>query len=372
MKITKLSLVAALLIGSSAMALENTKVTGDANLYYQTNVDALADHAATTKGDASLNLNATTELASTGGVTITAGAGMTYITTLGLENEVVGGVWAGSHDGLKDATWITEAYVAATTGNTTLKIGRQKLDTPLAYTETWNIEQNSFNAAVLINTDLPGTTIVAANVYGSNGSGTGSVATDGDFSATNITVLGAINTSVEGLTAQAWYYSAGGNGVGNTTDTNLLWLQADAEIAGLTVGVQHSTSPDSSVSAIKVGGSVAGIAGSVAYSAVDAGGACGANAATGNQSKLYTEAAWLFGNVTGAGASTMKVSASVPTSYANLGFSATQVDAATEVNEYVATASTSFGIVNATLLYLNGNIGTTDVEVLQAYLSTSF
>ncbi len=68
----------------------------------------------------------------------------------------------------------------------------------------------------------------------------------------------------------------------------------------------------------------------------------------------------------------MKVSASVPTSYANLGFSATQVDAATEVNEYVATASTSFGIVNATLLYLNGNIGTTDVEVLQAYLSTSF
>jgi len=372
MKITKLSLVAALLIGSSAMALENTKVTGDANLYYQTNVDALADHAATTKGDASLNLNATTELASTGGVTITAGAGMTHITTLGLENEVVGGVWAGSHDGLKDATWITEAYVAATTGNTTLKIGRQKLDTPLAYTETWNIEQNSFNAAVLINTDIPGTTIVAANVYGSNGSGTGSVATNGDFSATNITVLGAINTSVKGLTAQAWYYSAGGSGGGNTTDTNLLWLQADAEIAGLTVGVQHSTNPDSSVSAVKVGGSVAGITGSVAYSAVDAGAACGANAATGNQSKLYTEAAWLFGNVTGAGASTIKASVSVPTSFANLGFSATQVDANTEVNEYVATASTSFGIVNATLLYLNGNIGTTDVEVLQAYLSTSF
>ncbi|RUM64311.1 MAG: hypothetical protein DSZ04_02630 [Sulfurimonas sp.] len=368
MKITNLSLIATLLLGSSAMALDNTKVTGDANLYYQTNVASFGDHAATTIGDASLNLNVTTELASTGGVTLTAGAGMTYISTLGLENEVVGAVWAGSHDGLGDATWITEAYVAATAGNTTIKIGRQKLDTPLAYTETWNIEQNSFNASVLINTDLPGTTIVAAHVAGSNASaggfGTGNVATNGDFTTTNITVLGAINTSVEGLTAQAWYYGAAAGG--------LTWLQADAEIAGLTVGVQHTTSDASSATAVKVGGSIAGIAGSVAYSTVGDDAACGSNAVTANQSKLYTEAAWLFGNVTGAGASTVKVSASVPTSYANLGFSATQVTAATDVNEYVATASKSFGIVDATLLYLNGNIGATDVEVVQAYLSTSF
>lgn len=36
MKFTKLSLVAAMLIGSSAFAIENTKVGGDAKLFYHT------------------------------------------------------------------------------------------------------------------------------------------------------------------------------------------------------------------------------------------------------------------------------------------------------------------------------------------------
>ena len=34
MKFTKMSLVAALLVGSSAFAIDNVKVSGDAKLYY--------------------------------------------------------------------------------------------------------------------------------------------------------------------------------------------------------------------------------------------------------------------------------------------------------------------------------------------------
>lgn len=36
MKLTKLSLIAAMLIGSSAFAIENTKVTGDVKVFYGT------------------------------------------------------------------------------------------------------------------------------------------------------------------------------------------------------------------------------------------------------------------------------------------------------------------------------------------------
>ena len=36
MRVTKLSLMAVLLLGSSAFAIENTKVSGDAKLYYGT------------------------------------------------------------------------------------------------------------------------------------------------------------------------------------------------------------------------------------------------------------------------------------------------------------------------------------------------
>jgi hypothetical protein len=57
-----------------------------------------------------------------------------------------------------------EAYVQAKFGNTTLKAGRQKLDTPLAGSDDARMLPNLFEAYTLTNTDIANTTLVAAHV----------------------------------------------------------------------------------------------------------------------------------------------------------------------------------------------------------------
>jgi hypothetical protein len=57
-----------------------------------------------------------------------------------------------------------EAYLQYKTGNTVFKAGRQKLATPLAGTDDARMLPNLFEAYVLINSDVPNTTLVAAHV----------------------------------------------------------------------------------------------------------------------------------------------------------------------------------------------------------------
>lgn len=57
-----------------------------------------------------------------------------------------------------------EAFVQYTRGNTTFKGGRQKLDTPLAGSDDARTLCNLFEGYVLINTDIPNTTIVAGHI----------------------------------------------------------------------------------------------------------------------------------------------------------------------------------------------------------------
>ncbi len=402
MKITNLSLIATLLLGSSAMALDNTKVTGDANVYYQTTSANYFDQgiAGSSSADTSLNLNVTTDIVKNDTVTITAGAGYTVLSTLGLEKHVVGNTWGNAHtvtvngDGtatVDNVSWINEAWIAATVGNTTVKVGRQALDTPLAYTETWSVEKNTFDASVLINTDLPNTTIVGAYITSGNGTTTdaGDAGTDSTGSAKVVTTgagfydyvspkgvaaIGVINNSIDGLTAQAWYYNAIQVG-------KLTWVQADLALGDIKLGAQYATTDvtNSNVYAVMAGYTTAGITATLAYSEVDTAGAAGNNTATtSNQSKLYTEANWYFGNVTKAGAKATKLSLSVPTSIADLAFYVTEVDTVLDsgdMTEYTATASKSFGIVDATLLYVsaqNAGLKAAKDDVVQVYLSSSF
>ncbi|MBU0720947.1 hypothetical protein KJ877_06350, partial [bacterium] len=92
-----MSLVAALLVGSSAFAIENVKVAGDAKLFYSTQDDTNANPSASlfdqssSAGEASLNLGLTADL--TEGVS--AGATLNAITTLGLYNNLVSATWTG-------------------------------------------------------------------------------------------------------------------------------------------------------------------------------------------------------------------------------------------------------------------------------------
>ena len=433
MKITKMSLVAALLVGSSAFAIENTKVTGDANVYYNT-IDKANSGLKTGNGglfeaqnsaaDIGLNLNVTTDLYKADALSISAGAGYTVLTTLGLENNLVGNVWGGAHTAsagtgasyggalsgakVENASWVNEAWIAVSAAKTTVKVGRMELDTPLAFTEKWTIEKNTFEAAVLINQDIPDTTLVGAFVGNGNGTETfgqnaqsnvqtlglavGAVVNqNGDFTTYGTDgayAVGAINNSWKPLKVQAWYYDV-------TRVATAYWLQGDLSMDGILVGAQYtgvtadaSGAKENVAAALMVGYAMKDtVTAKLAYSKASSSGSIGyagfntATSAGTARSKLYTEAWWNYGQVTKAGAAAFNLTVEAPTSVADLGLYITSVSQNakdTDLLEATVTASKSMGPVDATLAYIyadlgDGNSATTDAtNSLQVYLTVNF
>ncbi len=366
MKLVKMSLLAATLITSSAFAIDNVKVSGDARLYYEavgsTEENGIApgqdlEHdlfdQQSSNGQVALNLGLTADLMEN----VSAGVSLTLTDTLGLEQNLVGGTWAGPIAGAgvtralaaylpgNYATqwWVSEAWVAGTLGKTTAKVGRQYLDTPLAFSEKWNIASNSFTAAVLLNQDIPDTTLVAAYVGQGNGDYTTVGMADSStspfegYSARNNVIdvvgnelgvnlggqaggngayaVGAVNNSWKPLTVQAWYYN-----VVNAVDAG--WVQADLAMdMGLLVGAQYAVImpkdnirfgggtgkvdvasldvENSTAMSLMAGwsfGDVATVKAAFSQTADD-GLLNIQNTATGDRSKLYTEAWWNRGVV---------------------------------------------------------------------------
>lgn len=412
MKFTKMSLVAALLVGSSAFAIENTKVNGDANLFYQTQDGGTKDffESGSSSADMSVNLNLTTDLLKTDSVAISAGVGYTVLTTLGLEGQMVDAVWGSAHQGTENVSWVNEAWFAATTANTTVKVGCMELDTPLAFTETWSIEKNTFESAVLINQDIPNTTLVAAYVGRGNGNDSNLTAADTNatggivnadaftnFGGKGAYAIGAINNSIDGLTLQAWYYDI-------VATAQAAWLQADYAANNIIAGAQYTTLDDA-VAANESTYAFAGVIGynvkdtvtaKLAYSSVDTKGAAAFNTATGQatgQTKMYTEVWWNYGQVTKAGAQAIQLAVAAPVAGADLGLYITSIDqdGGTAANpstdndmiEYAVTASKSIGFVDATVAYIHtdtlktGVAGGTNLagsldNMLQVYLTANF
>lgn len=175
-------------------------------------------------------------------------AGATFYTTnaMGTKNsnpykseQSIYGTASATGEARPDVTYLGQAYVQATIGKTTAKIGRQELNTPLAGMDDARMLPNLFEAAVVINKDIKDTTIIGAvvtrmaagtfaNVYNAAGSGTplsmqsgyGASWKTGEFKTMSKTALGnsvdnravyavaAINNSISGLTIQAWDYYA--------------------------------------------------------------------------------------------------------------------------------------------------------------------
>ncbi|MRJ02662.1 MAG: hypothetical protein GXO19_03680 [Epsilonproteobacteria bacterium] len=421
MRLAKLSLAAIVALGVSAFAdVENVKFSGDAKLFYGTNdadpYDLFDQDNSYGQAGATIAMSADLADGVAGKISVTG------LSTLGLENNLVSGVWAGalSRDGGVVATssqwWVNEAWLAKTFGNTTIKIGRQELDTPLAFTEKWNIAANTFDAAVILNNDLPETTLVGAWVGRGNGAPGGQVvyginsgsdpfdtygsAIDDAYGLPGLAdgayAVAAVTKLIPMTTAQVWYYN-----VCNIADA--WWAQADVDLKDVVPGVNGGLQfayiepadkvekavgaklDESQAWAVKLGYNLDGLKLAAAYSATDEDGVVViANTATGaqvgSQSKLYTEAWWNYGYVGLPDTNAFMVSAGYDLEdVANFYAQYTNADTGKnnrDMSEFALTASKSFGNLDTTLAYIytdadDQNDGSS-YNTIQLYLTYNF
>ena len=392
MKFIKLSLITALAV-TTAMA-GDAKISGDAKLFYSTSDSDNNDlfSKAGSMGDTALELNYSRSLKDG----ITLNAGLTGVSTLGLENELVGATWVHHADGaqLGDEMYIDTANIVAKVENTTLVVGRQALDTPFFYSETWDIVPNTFDAAVAVNNDIPNTTLIGAWVGRGNGFNddddntlgtTVNSANDGagfnSFTSAHkpAYAFGLINKSIPNTIAQAWYYQI-------PSVAKAYWLQADTSITKeISAGLQYASakksdeSDGSKAAAVKVGYASGPLSAHIAYSkrssvgAIDISNIGTNHSSNGSESKLYTEAFWNYGLVGSRKAKTIAVGAGYDLGTANLGASYTAIDKGSnaDVKELALTATTKIGPLDTTVAFINTD-ATENSNTVQVYLTAPF
>ena len=170
---------------------------------------------------------------------------------------------------------MSEAYLAYTLANTTAKVGRQYISTPLVGGSGSRILKQSFEGIVLVNTDLPNTTLVAAYVdkYQNRTDGNGGTPEFNQVEDGAYTIY-AKNNSIEDLTIQAQYAMI--KGEGTTEDVKALYADASYKLSPLTIAFQTyqtdngaATASDGSEYGIKVSTKIAGFTAAAAYTTTD-------------------------------------------------------------------------------------------------------
>ncbi len=398
-----LSLAVIAIIGTAAHAeIKSDSFGGSASLFYGTNDASNGDlfNKATSYGDTAIRLGGTALVGSCD-TCVKLNYGVSGVSTLGLENTLVGDTWVDHNGGLGDAIWIDTLNLTfqplSGVTNTTMVVGRQELSTPMVFTETWNIARNTFDAAVVVNNDITDTTLVGAWVGRSNGinalyalpktpgSATVRAANIGDgysqfLTAEGAYTFGAVTKLIPTVTAQAWYYIA-------PSTANVAWLQAETEVAGFSLGGQYgmldgADNSDGNAIGIKVGYNYNGLGLSAAYSTVDA--MTGTSAALGfvnldgAQTPLYTAGWWNVGGQGAQDTDSFNVAATYDiTDIANLGVYFTNWENQTSgnaVNEIAVTAGKSIDNLDVTLALINtdDDAATDAVTDVQVYFTYNF
>ena len=325
-KIIKLSVAAALAATAmNASVVENVKLAGNAKLFYETNdaKDTMFNEEQGTKGQVIINVKASASVGP-----ITANYRHATLTTMGLENTVVAAPQVGTTNTADTINYVDIANLSATIGGTTLISGKQELNTPLCFTEKWNVTSNTFDANVLVNKSLiPNTTLIYADVQTSNAAGESitdggaALNSSGSFERVINANMVAASTNVAGAALNAYYYDV--NLEGHVKTFSATWVDASYTVAGVKVDALYSEldmqnpavfdDENTYAQAVSVGTKVAGVSLFGAYSHVSDGKVSFKNVGTQKKTKLPTQAVYVDGTVVAKpGAETIKVKAGIP------------------------------------------------------------
>ncbi len=191
----------------------------------------------------------------------------------------------GGGDAQVQSAALTQAYLTYGFGNTAIKIGRQTLPkslSPFAFSEGWQMFKNTMEAALVVNTDIPNTTLVYAAVGRTNSSigrldNFEDMGTRWGLSDTVrfdiVHMLTAQNKSIDGLTLTGTYYYAP-FAHDTSLGANIVWGDAKYKASGFSLALQGGLLTadgleDTTAFGAKVGTSFAGINASVAYSSAN-------------------------------------------------------------------------------------------------------
>jgi len=303
MKITKLSLaaIATIAMTTGAMAEVDLKTTGQAAVYYQTvenGGDTSFFDQDNSRANVGLQLNVNGDLGNDFGL----GLQGTALGTAGLEKNLVSKTMQNAN-GLNGVA-LTKAYITKKMGNTLVKAGRQELPkslSPLAFSESWNVFKNTFDAVVAINSDIQDTTLVGAYVSKSNGHGTFGYKNKAGFSdfsdmagggaTKGAYMLTVANKSLANTPITVSYYSL------PSTDLSAVWADVKVNKLGpVNVAFQGGSimnaatgGKDTVAMGAKVSGKASNVNLSLAYSTVNDGDVHVQNLGTGVKTPLYTQ-----------------------------------------------------------------------------------
>lgn len=319
-KMMKISLVAALgLVATSsanadtlAEAFANSKVKGEIkSQYFQKEVADKKVSIWTNGGNLSLTTGSFYGL--TAGATFQAAS----VTADDLDNAPT----AYNSDENVSGAILSEAYLQYGVSNTSVKVGRQYISTPLVAGSGSRIFKESFEGIVLANTDLPNTTVVAAYVdkeqYRTNvASGGSDVKAVSDFEQVGdgAYTLYVKNNSVENLTLEAQYAQI--NELSSTADdVKALYANASYNLSPLTISAQtyqtnngEATASDGSAFGVNVTGSFDKLTLGAAFTTIDD--EADVVSGLGNGADYLYTASWIYGGVYSADTDAYKLSAS--------------------------------------------------------------
>jgi hypothetical protein len=234
MKKVQLSLLTAALLATGANAdsiadaFKNGKVSGEIRAGYvnQNNEGTTADNQ-----NYAIGGQLGFETAAVNGIS----AGAVFYTTQRLGDKGTDDLGTSLFDSNNNSYSILgQAYIQANMGNTTLKAGRQQIDTPFADSDDIRMIPNLFEAYVLSNTDIADTTLIAAKVNKWSGVDTDAAEKWHRVGGEDGTVmLAAIYGGIENVELSAWYYDV-------DAVAKITYLEASTEIAGIALAAQYA------------------------------------------------------------------------------------------------------------------------------------
>jgi len=267
MKLTKLSLVAALAVSSAfaggdiapvepvvaapvveaAACNSNTTVSGKAQAYYYT-----TDGVDLFDSDSSAFATAVT-LDVKHNFTENIAANFTAVGYANLMSELPFGYFENDEVG----AYLNVANITATFGSTTFVLGRQLIDSPMFGSFDWKLAPSSFEAYTVVNSSITNLTLVGTYVtkLRSNDSGDNFIDLT-DINDGNNYALGAVYAT-DALSASVWYYNI------DAGDYTQVYVDAGYNFGSVNIAAQYATtdyavSLDSDAYAAKIATSVSG------------------------------------------------------------------------------------------------------------------